>query len=459
MDTRARKYWPRAGFPGYLRTMNWSSHFAARTRLMNRSAVRDLLAAASRPDLVSFAGGLPAPELFPVDALRAACDEVLTRHSAAALQYGETAGVPELRRWIAERCSRPGFVVEPGQVVITTGAQQALDLVGRVLLDPGDRVLVEDPTYLALLGAWRPLGVEFVTAPADTEGWLPDQLPGVGAGVGAGAGGPVPKLAYLIPNFRNPLGTSLSPGRRRTLLEWGRRQGVGVVEDDPYGELRDEGTPEIPSLLELDGAISVSGPGGARGAVIHCGTFSKVLAPGLRVGWIVAPEPVADRIVLAKQAADLHTGTFAQHVVLELLRRDVLAEQLPRLRTVYRTRRLALLEALARHLPEGTTWTRPAGGMFVFVTLPGEIEATRVLPAALERGVAFVPGEAFHVGNAGRNTLRLNFTHASPDRIELGVRRLAEAIGVTAPGRTIDSSRPALPRPSGVPSASAMNPV
>lgn len=395
----------------------WAGKLARRTARMRRSAVRDLLRVAARPEIISFAGGLPAPELFPVEAVRRAAAAVLRRNPEAALQYGETEGLAALRDRLVEELPGGRGRWSREQVVITSGAQQALDLLGRVLVDPGDEVAVENPTYLALLSAWAPLGVEFRGIPGDDEGLRVEALE---------RGARPPKLLYLVPNFQNPRGTSLSGARRRALVRWARARGVGLIEDDPYGELRYEGGAE-PSLLELDAEVAGADPGG-EGGVIRCGTFSKVLAPGLRLGWVVAPVAVAERLVLAKQAADLHTSTFSQSLVLELLERGVVEAQRPRLREEYRRRRDALLEALARHFPADVRWTRPEGGMFLLLTLPDGVDAGALLPAALEQGVAFVPGESFHLGGEGRNTLRLNFTHPDPERIREGVRRLARVV-------------------------------
>ncbi|MBI5383162.1 MAG: PLP-dependent aminotransferase family protein [Verrucomicrobia bacterium] len=432
--------------------MKWQPLFAERTTQMRRSTVRELLKVTAQPGMISFAGGIPAPELFPVPEVAQAAANVLQRRGEQALQYGETEGVAELRDWIAARFSRAHFQVRPENVMIVTGSQQALDLIGKVFLNAGDRVLVENPTYLAMLSAWRPMMPAFVPLPSDTDGLCVDALSPL---LRAGA-----KLIYLVPNFQNPQGITLSLPRRRQLLECinGRRlvpsdvaqtflsAGSGdipvpcskllatgkrattshkpqtiIIEDNPYGELRYSGDP-LPHLLELDAA---NGAGGElETCVIHLGTFSKVLIPGLRVGWVIAPAEVIDKLVQAKQAADLHTSTLCQHVILELIRNGVLERQIPRLREAYGLRRDTMLSALAAHFPDGTTWTRPDGGMFLLVTLPPHIEIGFLLKRALARNVAFVPGDDFHLDGQGRNTLRLNFSNATPERIEEGVKRL-----------------------------------
>jgi 2-aminoadipate transaminase len=282
--------------------MDWEKLFASRTAQMRRSAIRELLKVTAHPDMISFAGGLPAPELFPIQEIERACGQVLTQHGGRALQYGETEGVAELRDWIAGRVAREGLSIGRENVMIVSGAQQGLDLIGRVLLDHGDKVIVENPTYLALLSAWRPLGVIFLPAPSDADGMRVEVIE------------PLlrehPKLVYVVANFHNPQGTTLSLERREQLVNLARQYGVGVVEDDPYGELRLHGPP-LPSLF----SISSRDHEPQKNSVIRVGTFSKVLAPGLRVGWIIAAEGVIERLVRAKQAIDLHTSTFNQLII------------------------------------------------------------------------------------------------------------------------------------------------
>lgn len=383
---------------------------------MKRTAVRELLKLAAQPGMVSFAGGLPATELFPVEQVRQAGDTVLTRVGKQALQYGETEGLAGLRDWVAGQLSRPGLAVRRANVLIVSGAQQALDLLGRVLLDDGDRVVVENPTYLALLSAWRPLGAQFLAAPSDSEGMRVDELIPLLRRL--------PKLIYTMPNFQNPQGTTLSLERRRELIELLRSHDTCLVEDNPYGELRYDGE-SLPHLLELDAAEKA---GTLGGRVLYVGTFSKALVPGLRIGWVVAPEEVIEKLVQAKQAMDLHTGTFVQHLALELVLAGVLEAQIPRLRQAYRQRRDTMLAALERHFPDEVTWTRPDGGMFLLATLPAGLNAADVLKPALQRQVAFVPGDDFHLNGTGANTLRLNFSYAEPALIEEGVKRLGEVV-------------------------------
>lgn len=394
--------------------IDWSGRIARRARQMKPSALRQLLKVTSRPGMISFAGGLPAAELFPVDRVEAATRAVLRRLGGNALQYGETEGVAELRQWIARHYSAGSLELTPENVLITAGAQQALDLAGRVLLDEGDRVIVENPTYMAALLAWQPCGAAFVPIAADGGGMKVDELR------------PLldrqPKMVYLIPNFQNPTGVTLEPERRTFLIDTVQGHDVVLFEDSPYSELRYDGNPP-PSLLELDH------PPDEGGHVVQAGTFSKTLMPGLRVGWVIGPRSIIERMGRAKQAMDLHTSTFNQHLALELLNTGYLEEFLPKLRQAYRERRDTMIDALQKHFPTDARWTNPEGGMFIFVTLAEDVAAGSLLPLALERNVAFVPGEEFHLDGAGQNTLRLNFTKTSPPDIVEGIRRLADVVG------------------------------
>jgi 2-aminoadipate transaminase len=397
--------------------MNWNHCFAQRTGLMRRNAVRELLKVASRPEVISLAGGLPAAELFPMDRIRGALATVLDRVGNRSLQYAETEGISELRAWIARGFTRPELRVKPENVLITSGGQQALDLLGRVFLDPDDLVVVENPTYLALLSAWRPHNARFYAVTSDHQGMKVDEL--------KEAMNPAPKLIYLVPNFQNPQGTTLSQERRRELVHWLCETKTILVEDNPYGELRYEGS-SLPHLFEL--AASTGAAGQLDSQVIYTGSFSKVLMPGLRLGWVIAPEEVIEKLVLAKQAADLHSGTLSQYLALELVSQGFLDEQLPRLRHAYRERRDAMLSALAQHFPDTASWSYPEGGMFLLARLREIRDTSALLPMAIENKVAYVPGEEFHVNGSGRNTLRLNFSSSPPARIAEGIKRLAAVV-------------------------------
>jgi DNA-binding transcriptional MocR family regulator len=395
-----------------LRTgLDWDALLERNGRRPRASAIRDLLAVTERPEMISFAGGLPAPELFPAAGLRAAFDSVLRGDAGGALQYGPTAGHRPLRELVAERMAARGIVCDPEDVVITTGSQQALDLVGRVLAGPGMTVLVESPSYVGALQAFSAQQVTFDAVPMDDRGLRADALRA------RLAAGPEPALLYTVPTFQNPAGLTMALDRRHEVLACSRDHGLPVVEDDPYSELRYDGV-HVPALRAL--------PGGED--VIHLGTFSKVLSPGLRLGWVTAPRAVAERIVLAKQGADLHTDSLTQRAVVRFCRDNDLDAHVLTLRAAYRERRDAMLAALTDLMPDGVRWTRPEGGMFIWLTLPPGLQALTLLREAIERRVAFVPGGAFHAGGDCTDALRLNFTNSPPDLIREGVERLAAAL-------------------------------
>lgn len=386
---------------------------SSRASRLRPSAIREILKATESPDVISFAGGLPAPELFPVEQVRQAADEVLSSEGAKALQYSVTEGFGPLRAWLGEHLEvSAGLKAAPERVLITSGSQQGLDLVSRVLLDPGDVVLVENPGYLGALRCFAANGAELVGVDADEQGIRPDLL------ARALARSPRPKFLYLVPNFQNPTGATLPAGRRAEVARLAADHGVPVVEDDPYGRLRYEGE-ALPALCSLPEA----------GDWIHLGTASKLLAPGLRVAWMAVSDPrLMERLVSAKQSMDLHTSTFAQRLVWELVRRPgALWAHVERLRAAYGRRRDAMLSALERRVPQ-CAWTRPEGGMFLWLELPDNADAGRLLAAAMRRKVAFVPGEPFWVGEPRRNTLRLNFSNCGEAAIEEGVGRLAAAL-------------------------------
>jgi 2-aminoadipate transaminase len=400
----------------------WRHRFAQRTHRMTSSAIRDLLKLTSRPDIISFAGGLPAPEHFPVEEVRAAVDRVLTARGPTALQYSTTEGYEPLRELIARQMARYGIQVGVENIVITTGSQQALDLIGKILVNPGDRILTETPSYLGALQALTMYGAEYVTVPIDEDGLDTGRLEDA---LRSG-----PKFMYVLPNFQNPAGVTLSLSRRRELVLLSDRYGIPVVEDDPYGQLRYEGE-HVKPIVVLDAEHHGDHRNGKyRGDVIYLSTFSKTLAPGLRLGWVVAPREVIAHLVMAKQGADLHTSTFDQMVAYEVARSGFLDQHVRRLREVYGRRRDVMLAALGRAFaPEtGVGWTRPQGGLFLWVTLPREMDASRVLEAAVAEKVAFVPGACFHPDGGGHHTMRLNFSNASEDMIEEGIARLGRVV-------------------------------
>jgi len=402
----------------------WKSRYAQRTQRMGRSIIRELLKFTQQPDIISFAGGLPAPELFPLEQCEAAACRLLHEHGAAALQYGPTEGYLPLRRFICERMSRYGIKAEPSNILITSGSQQALDLVGKMLINPGDRVLVEEPTYLGALQAWNAYQADYVSVPQDDNGLRTELLEGA-LRVG-------PKFMYILPNFQNPGGTTLSLERRLDLVRLANKYGIPLLEDDPYGALRFEGE-HLPPLVALDAdyqtGAAPNGHGYMEGNVIYLGTFSKTLAPGLRLGWVVAPVEVVDQLVMMKQGTDLQTSSFDQMLAYEMVKDGFMDEHIRTIRRVYRERRDVMLAALERYFPEGCSWTRPEGGLFLWARVPEWIDTGDLMAEAVQAKVAYVPGFAFYPDPAhGRNTMRLNFSNAEPTQMEEGMRRLGNLL-------------------------------
>jgi 2-aminoadipate transaminase len=376
------------------------------------SPVREILALTARPGVISFAGGLPAPELFDVAGLRAAFAAVLADGTAArSLQYSTTEGDPALRAAIAARLTTRGLASEADDVLVTSGSQQALTLIAAVLLEPGDAVLVEEPSYLAALQCFAMAGARIVPVPCDDDGLDPDA-------VAALVRRERPKLLYTVPTFHNPTGRTIPLARREALAAVAGRVGLWIVEDDPYGELRYRGEPLAP----------VAALPGAEDRTIALSTLSKVLAPGLRIGWLRAPAALRRATVVAKQAADLHTSTVDQAAAAHWLATHDLDAQVAGLRAAYGPRRDALVGGLAAALPDGSRWTRPDGGMFVWARLPDGWDAEALLHRALEREVAFVPGWPFYGGPPDRATLRLSFTTHTTEEIAAGLDRLGDAV-------------------------------
>ena len=384
--------------------MNWQP--AARTQGMNPSVIREILKVTERPGIISFAGGLPSPATFALDEFAAACAQVLQEDGAAALQYAASEGYAALREWIAASLPWP---VDPAQVLVTTGSQQGLDLVAKVLIDAGSKVLVEAPTYLGALQAFAPMQPSVEDVACDDEGVRLDALEAAAAGA---------RFLYLLPNFQNPTGRTMSEARRAELSAFAARTGLPIVEDNPYGDLWFDAPPPLP--------MTARNPAGC----IYLGSFSKVLAPGLRLGFLVAPQALYPKLLQAKQAADLHSPGLNQRIAHRVLQGGLLDRQTPATRALYRAQRDAMLAALTREMPAGTCWNTPAGGMFLWLQLPPGLDATALLPAAVARGVAFVPGAPFYAaaGDADARTLRLSFVSASAAQIDAGVALLAAAI-------------------------------
>jgi 2-aminoadipate transaminase len=383
---------------------------------MTSSAIRDLLKVTEQPEMISFAGGLPAPECFPNEELTAAAERVLVERPLAALQYGPTEGYRLLREFVTSLMHKRGLSIPTDQVLMLSGSQQGLDAIGKLLIDPGATVLVENPTYVGALQAWRPYSPKFITLPMDTDGLDVVTLEQVLES------GERPRFLYLVSCFQNPTGISPSPGRKRALLEVAARYNLPIVEDDPYGELFYEGE-RPPILAALDAEMH-----GELRHVVYLSTFSKLLAPGLRVGWAAAPKELLGKLAQAKQGLDLHTGSLSQAVAYEACRDGLLDRHVPTIRATYHARRDAMLATLEKHMPQGAAWTHPAGGMFLWLTLPAHVDTSELLQISLEQNVAFVPGTAFHANGGGTNTMRLNFSHSTLDQIGEGVARLARSI-------------------------------
>ena len=379
---------------------------ARRAERMNPSVIREILKVTERPGIISLAGGLPSPDSFPIDAMREATTGVLRDNPREALQYASSEGFAPLREWVAAHMGAQGVSIDASQVLITTGSQQGLDLVGKVLIDAGSTVAVESPTYLGALQAFAPYEPEVITVPCDDDGPLPESL-----GVAKGA-----RFLYMIPNFQNPSGRCMSEGRRTALIDAARAIGLPIVEDNPYGDLWYDAPPPPPLAARW------------REGTVYLGSFSKVLAPGLRLGYLIAPPAMMPKLLQAKQAADLHTPGFNQRVVYEVIRDGFLSEHVPTIRARYKSQRDAMRAALETHLPPGCHWNVPVGGMFFWVELPEGVDATALLPTAVDLGMAYVPGAAFFASEPKANTLRLSFVTAAPDVIERGVALLAKAL-------------------------------
>ncbi|WP_074580070.1 PLP-dependent aminotransferase family protein [Polaromonas sp. JS666] len=382
--------------------MTWTQ--AQRAHKMNPSVIREILKVTEKPGIISFAGGLPSPKTFPVAAFREACDKVLREDGHAALQYAASEGYAPLREMVAAMLP---WEVDPAQVLITTGSQQGLDLVAKILIDAGSRVLVETPTYLGALQAFTPMEPEVVGVASDEEGVDIADLASKAAGA---------RFFYVLPNFQNPTGRTMSEARRAALSAEAARLGLPIVEDNPYGDLWFDTPPPLP--------LTARNPEGC----VYMGSFSKILAPGLRLGFLVAPKSLYPKLLQAKQAADLHTPGFNQRMVVETMKNNFLERHVPTIRALYKSQRDAMLAAMQRDMPEGVSWNTPAGGMFLWVRLPEGMNAIDLLPKAVERNVAFVPGWAFYADHADARTLRLSFVTSSVEQINIGIAALAAAI-------------------------------
>lgn len=393
---------------------NWT--LAKRAASMNPSVIREILKVTEKPGIISLAGGLPSPKTFPINAFKEAADKVLLQDGASALQYAASEGYAPLREFVAQQLP---WNVSADQVLITTGSQQGLDLMGKILLDEGSRLLVETPTYLGALQAFSPQQPEVVGVDSDDHGVIPDDLARK-----AGEGAHKARMVYLLPNFQNPSGRSMDEARRQAVVERLTTLGIPFLEDNPYGDLWFDEEPPAP--------LTARNPEGG----VYLGSFSKVLAPGLRLGYVVAPKAVYSKLLQAKQAADLHTPTFNQRMVAEVVQSGFLDQHVPTIRALYKKQRDAMLAALAEHFAGlDVQWTTPTGGMFLWLRMPEGVDTVAMLPAAVERNVAYVPGSAFYASHPDRRTMRLSYVTASEEQIHIGIKALADTVRATLAAR------------------------
>ena len=387
-------------------------NFAKRMSYIKASEIREILKVTEQEDVISFAGGLPAPELFPIDEINEINQIVLKEAGTKALQYTTTEGYAPLREWIANRMNgRLGTAFDKDNILITHGSQQGLDLSGKVFLDEGDVVLCESPTYLAAISAFKAYGCSFIEIPTDEEGMMMDVLEDVLSNT------PHIKLIYAIPTFQNPTGKTWSLERRRKLAELSAKYGVAVIEDNPYGELRFEGEP-LPSIKSFDEA----------GNILCTGSFSKIFCPGFRIGWIAGNKDIIRKYVLVKQGTDLQCNTIAQMTIAEYLKRYDIDKHIAKIVEVYRKRRNVAIESIERYFPDTIKFTRPEGGLFTWIELPVGISAREVLVRSLEKKIAFVPGGSFYPNGNKENTLRINYSNMPEDKIEKGLKTLGEVV-------------------------------
>jgi len=394
---------------------NLNDRFSNTIKNSKRSVIRELLKLTQRKELISFAGGLPAPESFPVDELKDIVAEVLNTDGTMALQYGETEGDLRLRKALIDRYKSEGVQMEFGNLIITTASQQGLDLLAKIFINPGDKVICGLPSYLGGLSAFRSYGANLVGVPRDEYGLRSDLLEKMLAEMKAK--NDLPKFIYIIPDFQNPAGITMPEWRRKEILEIAYKYDVLIAEDSPYREIRFEGTPQ-PMFYQLDN----------KGYVITLGTFSKTFAPGFRIGWVMANEEIIDKFVVAKQATDLCTSAFVQKIAATYIEKGYFDKNIQKTVATYKEKRDAMLSSLEKYMPKEVKWTTPEGGLFLFVTLPEWMDSEKLFMRAIEKNVAFVMGNAFYCDGSGRNTIRLNFSFMSVENNIEGIRRLADAV-------------------------------
>jgi len=392
-----------------------SAFYSKNAQNMKRSEIRELLKVTRRPEIISFAGGLPAPQTFPVKQLEEISCQLLREKGATALQYGPTEGEAPLREELAKWLSHEKTSIKPENILITTGSQQGLDIVSKIFLDPNDIVVMELPTYIGGLQTFTSYRAKMIGVPQDNHGMRIDLLETLLAKLARK--GRKPKFIYVVPDFQNPSGVTMTLERRKALLQLAYKFEIPILEDSPYRDLRFAGQ-AVPAIYSLD----------TENQVIALGTFSKLLCPGLRLAWIIAPTEWMDRMIVAKQGMDLCSPSYTQLIVAEFLKRGYLKAQVESIRKLYATKREAMLAALRKYMPKGVKWTEPEGGLFLWVQLPKKMSATDLFPKAIENKVAYVIGSAFHCNGKGLNTMRLNFSYPSEEQIDEGIRRLAKMI-------------------------------
>jgi 2-aminoadipate transaminase len=389
--------------------------FSKTANNMKRSAIREILKLTQQPDIISFAGGLPSPESFPVEDVKKISEKVLTEKGITALQYGTTDGCIELREQLSQKYKREGLNIDIKNILITTSSQQGLDLLGKILINPGDKVICGLPSYLGGISAFGAYGADLLGIKFDEHGMRSDKLGETLESLNQQY--IRPKFIYIIPDFQNPAGITMPEFRRREILELAYKYNVLIIEDSPYRELRFDGKPQK-MIYELDN----------KGYVLTLGTFSKILAPGFRMGWVLGNDQLIDKLIVAKQSTDLCTPAFLQLIIAEYMKQGLLEKNLLKTIDAYREKRDLMLKCFRDMMPEGVTWTEPEGGLFLFLNLPEKMDASELFHIAIEKKVAFVIGQVFHCDGSGKNTMRFNFSFASKEQICTGIKRLSEAI-------------------------------
>ena len=392
--------------------MIWESRYADRAKAMKASEIRELLKLTQQPDIISFAGGLPSPDSFPTHDIGEVTREVMATAAEEALQYGTTEGYEKLREYCALRSKEEGFDASVNDVVIISGSQQGLDITSKILLNPGDSVIVEAPSYIGGLGAIRTYQPDLISVKMDDDGLIVDELEKLLKKMES-----PPKMLYTVPTFQNPAGVTMPEKRRKALVDLAGAYDFIILEDNPYGDLRYSGEP-VRAVKAFDD----------EGRVIYLSTFSKIFSPGMRLAWVIGDEEFVQKFIIAKQSTDLCTNSFVQRILYEYCRRDLFDEHITKIRTMYREKRDIMLDSMKEYFPEGCSWTRPDGGLFLWARVPEYINTKSMVSEAIKERVAYVQGAAFFVDGSGTNTMRLSFSHPPNEKIREGIRRLGRVI-------------------------------